>query len=93
MAAPIGMMGIPGVSSPNMYPPTGSSHDAGMQHSRTVDSGLDPQTEFQRAINYVNKIKTRFTGDPETYKMFLELLQRHRDGGSDVSLTIAIGSL
>ncbi|KEI38647.1 uncharacterized protein L969DRAFT_94848 [Mixia osmundae IAM 14324] len=37
-----------------------------------------PPVEFNHAINYVNKIKNRFTGDPETYKTFLEILQTYQ---------------
>ena len=31
--------------------------------------------EFNNAINYVNKIKSRFAGQPGVYKQFLELLR------------------
>ncbi|KAI5118376.1 hypothetical protein M0805_005842 [Coniferiporia weirii] len=34
--------------------------------------------EFHHAIQYVNKIKTRFEDDPETYKYFLEILHSYR---------------
>ncbi|KAJ3094926.1 Transcriptional regulatory protein sin3 [Phlyctochytrium planicorne] len=34
--------------------------------------------EFNHAINYVNKIKNRFTAEPETYKQFLEILQTYQ---------------
>ncbi|KAG2220934.1 hypothetical protein INT45_010687, partial [Circinella minor] len=34
--------------------------------------------EFNHAINYVNKIKNRYAGDPETYKQFLEILQTYQ---------------
>ena len=34
--------------------------------------------EFNHAINYVNKIKQRFSGDPDTYKQFLEILQTYQ---------------
>lgn len=37
-----------------------------------------PPVEFNHAINYVNKIKTRFAGDPSTYKVFLEILQTYQ---------------
>ena len=37
-----------------------------------------PVMEFNHAINYVNKIKNRFTDDPETYKTFLEILQTYQ---------------
>jgi paired amphipathic helix protein Sin3a len=31
--------------------------------------------EFNQAINYVNKIKARFAGQPDVYKQFLELVR------------------
>jgi len=34
--------------------------------------------EFDSAINYVTKIKTRFTKQPETYKAFLEILHTYQ---------------
>lgn len=34
--------------------------------------------EFNHAINYVNKIKTRFNNQPETYKSFLEILHTYQ---------------
>ncbi|KAJ3299229.1 Transcriptional regulatory protein sin3, partial [Blyttiomyces sp. JEL0837] len=34
--------------------------------------------EFNHAINYVNKIKNRFSAEPETYKQFLEILQTYQ---------------
>jgi paired amphipathic helix protein Sin3a len=37
-----------------------------------------PIIEFNHAINYVNKIKQRFSGDPQTYKVFLEILQTYQ---------------
>ena len=41
-------------------------------------SAPTPIMEFNHAINYVNKIKNRFTKDPETYKTFLEILQTYQ---------------
>ncbi|SCZ98892.1 BZ3500_MvSof-1268-A1-R1_Chr3-1g05689 [Microbotryum saponariae] len=41
-------------------------------------AGAQPQLEFNHAINYVNKIKNRFTKDPDTYKTFLEILQTYQ---------------
>ncbi|KAK4053505.1 hypothetical protein OIV83_001673 [Microbotryomycetes sp. JL201] len=50
-------------------PPVGPAAPAGGQ----------PQVmEFNHAINYVNKIKNRFTKDPDTYKTFLEILQTYQ---------------
>lgn len=37
-----------------------------------------PPVEFNHAINYVNKIKTRFANDQNTYKTFLEILQNYQ---------------
>lgn len=34
--------------------------------------------EFNHAINYVNKIKNRFSSQPEIYKSFLEILQTYQ---------------
>lgn len=34
--------------------------------------------EFNHAINYVNKIKNRFQGQPDIYKNFLEILHTYQ---------------
>lgn len=34
--------------------------------------------EFNHAINYVNKIKSRFQGQPDVYKQFLEILHAYQ---------------
>ncbi|XP_066964791.1 paired amphipathic helix protein Sin3a isoform X2 [Macrobrachium rosenbergii] len=51
--------------------------------------------EFNHAINYVNKIKLRFQGQPDIYKQFLEILhtyqkeQRHlKEGGNAPTRTL-----
>ncbi|EMD41871.1 hypothetical protein CERSUDRAFT_42152 [Gelatoporia subvermispora B] len=44
--------------------------------SRTVEKAA--AGEFNHAIQYLNKIKTRFADDPETYKQFLEILQTYQ---------------
>ena len=41
--------------------------------------GIQPQQpEFYHAIQYINRIKTRFADEPETYKQFLEILQTYQ---------------
>ena len=45
--------------------------------------GMEPKTgktpvEFNHAISYVNKIKNRFSQQPEIYKNFLEILQTYQ---------------
>lgn len=37
-----------------------------------------PPAEFNHAISFVNKIKTRFHTRPNTYKAFLEILQTYQ---------------
>ncbi|XP_046593518.1 paired amphipathic helix protein Sin3b isoform X2 [Neodiprion lecontei] len=47
----------------------------------TPNSGQTQQSqpvEFNHAINYVNKIKNRFQGQPEKYKRFLEILHTYQ---------------
>ena len=43
----------------------------------TNSSNAQP-VEFNHAINYVNKIKNRFSGQPEVYKQFLEILHTYQ---------------
>ena len=40
--------------------------------------------EFNHAISFVNKIKTRFNTDTETYKQFLEILQTYQRDGREI---------
>ncbi|KAL8279107.1 hypothetical protein RQP46_008565 [Phenoliferia psychrophenolica] len=51
--------------------PTGSEGD-------TIDTPTPVTMEFNHAINYVNKIKNRYTNEPETYKAFLEILHTYK---------------
>eukprot|EP00850_Spirogloea_muscicola_P001162 SM000004S15032 [mRNA] locus=s4:928006:936864:+ [translate_table: standard] len=41
--------------------------------------------EFDQAISYVNKIKTRFQADEHVYKAFLEILNHYRKGNKSIS--------
>lgn len=46
-----------------------------------VNSQTSPQqqpVEFDHAISYVNKIKSRFSKEPEVYKQFLDILQGYQ---------------
>lgn len=47
--------------------------------SPTAQQGQGQQpVEFNHAINYVNKIKNRFQGQPDIYKAFLEILHTYQ---------------
>lgn len=68
---------IPAYASPRS--PSAQSHTP---VSSTPSGGPTPQNnqpvEFNHAINYVNKIKNRFQGQPDIYKAFLEILHTYQ---------------
>uniref|UniRef100_A0A1A8J9P3 Paired amphipathic helix protein Sin3a n=2 Tax=Nothobranchius kuhntae TaxID=321403 RepID=A0A1A8J9P3_NOTKU len=67
---------IPAHTSPRsppmqLHPPlSGTPAGPPMQNNQPV--------EFNHAINYVNKIKNRFQGQPDIYKAFLEILHTYQ---------------
>lgn len=73
---------IPAYASPRS--PTVQPHTP---VSSTPSSGPPFQNnqpvEFNHAINYVNKIKNRFQGQPDIYKAFLEILHTYQVRKSD----------
>lgn len=52
-----------------------AQNGAQFQDQQQVGGG---QIEFNHAISYVNKIKTRFANQPDIYKQFLEILQTYQ---------------
>ena len=65
----------------HQLPPTAHhtipSHIANIPQGPPMHGG-NSQPEFNHAINYVNKIKNRFQGQPEVYKQFLEILHTYQ---------------
>lgn len=61
----------------HQQPPPPPSHERRSISPSHNDTRRAP-VEFNHAINYVNKIKNRFSNDPETYKHFLEILQTYQ---------------
>lgn len=57
---------------PAASPPPSSSLPIQSNHQ------TNQPVEFNHAINYVNKIKNRFQGQPEKYKRFLEILHTYQ---------------
>jgi paired amphipathic helix protein Sin3a len=47
-------------------------------HSPNSAPQASQPVEFNHAINYVNKIKNRFQGQPDIYKQFLEILHTYQ---------------
>lgn len=58
-------------STPELQPPTPTQPAQPSQQKKAP-------IEFDQAINYVTKIKTRFGKQPETYKAFLEILHTYQ---------------
>ncbi|XP_044596895.1 paired amphipathic helix protein Sin3a-like isoform X2 [Cotesia glomerata] len=64
------------------------AQDGAVQNSGSGQTPQNQPVEFNHAINYVNKIKHRFQGQPDKYKRFLEILhtyqkeQRHLKDGN-----------
>eukprot|EP00245_Coleochaete_scutata_P002928 TRINITY_DN14179_c0_g1_i2.p1 TRINITY_DN14179_c0_g1~~TRINITY_DN14179_c0_g1_i2.p1 ORF type:complete len:1452 (-),score=385.29 TRINITY_DN14179_c0_g1_i2:688-5043(-) len=59
----------------------------GYEISMPVEEEAPPKkqpVEFDQAINYVNKIKTRFQADEHVYKAFLEILNMYRKGNKTI---------
>ncbi|KAL5019521.1 hypothetical protein ScPMuIL_002413 [Solemya velum] len=48
------------------------------QQQQQQQQASQQPVEFNHAINYVNKIKNRFQGQPEIYKAFLEILHTYQ---------------
>jgi histone deacetylase complex regulatory component SIN3 len=59
---------------------TSQQHQQQQQQQGVVGGGGPNQqpVEFNHAINYVNKIKNRFQGQPDVYKQFLEILHTYQ---------------
>ena len=77
---PMGGMGGGG----NMYGGPGGGgepmpgHGPGPMPAQSAPQPKKAPIEFDQAINYVTKIKTRFAKQPETYKQFLEILHTYQ---------------
>ncbi|KAI8976142.1 hypothetical protein BDB01DRAFT_853430 [Pilobolus umbonatus] len=66
---------------PRSAPPQPSRPIPPIHSSPTMESastGKRSPVEFNHAINYVNKIKNRFSSEPDIYKQFLEILQTYQ---------------
>ncbi|KAJ0056818.1 hypothetical protein NL108_018215, partial [Boleophthalmus pectinirostris] len=72
----------PNPSNPSYASPRSPPAQCHTPVSSTPSSGPPPQNnqpvEFNHAINYVNKIKNRFQGQPDIYKAFLEILHTYQ---------------
>jgi len=78
------------ISNPPHQPPAGTPPSVNIQNSNAISAatpggggggggGQNSQpVEFNHAINYVNKIKHRFQGQPDVYKQFLEILHTYQ---------------
>ncbi|KAI1889403.1 hypothetical protein AGOR_G00162520 [Albula goreensis] len=65
-----------GGGSPSLSPPVTPGDSASALEHRPLQN--NQPVEFNHAINYVNKIKNRFQGQPDVYKAFLEILHTYQ---------------
>lgn len=65
-------------SSPSSHPLHVDSNVPESNTTQRVPSGASQPVEFNHAITYVNKIKTRFQHQPDVYKQFLEILHTYQ---------------
>lgn len=71
-------------SSPQLGPGTHGFSGSASQGAAAVANAAfgvpnaSQPVEFNHAINYVNKIKNRFQGQPDIYKQFLEILHTYQ---------------
>ena len=85
--APSQDQAAPPRSQPVAHAPTPPAATAAQSQAETPTSAAPAQPqimEFNHAITYVNKIKTRFAKEPETYKTFLEILQTYQKDGRPI---------
>ncbi|XP_061381301.1 paired amphipathic helix protein Sin3b isoform X2 [Danaus plexippus] len=62
-----------------IHHPPGSAANASASHA-----AAGQPVEFNHAIEYVNKIKSRFSRQPDKYKRFLEILHAYQRGHRDL---------
>lgn len=55
-----------------------NSNNLNSTNGQHQSNNLSQPVEFNHAINYVNKIKNRFQGQPDVYKQFLEILHAYQ---------------
>ncbi|KAI9137913.1 hypothetical protein BKA69DRAFT_1041309 [Paraphysoderma sedebokerense] len=76
----------PAQSQPPQQPPSQQPQQPQTQQPQPQNQSSGSQAaapkkqpvEFNHAISYVNKIKTRYSAEPEVYKQFLEILQTYQ---------------
>lgn len=71
-------LGQPPHGSPPSLAPAVAAQPVGGQGAAAPTSQASQPVEFNHAINYVNKIKNRFQGQPDIYKQFLEILHTYQ---------------
>ena len=69
---------VPSSSHHTEKPRTGLDNVVAAATAGTISTTPGQPVEFNHAINYVNKIKNRFQGQPDIYKNFLEILHKYQ---------------
>lgn len=72
---------LPGYTDPiRPYSPNIQANTQAAAAANLLGRGPEERTqvEFNHAIQFLNKIKVRFSDEPDTYKQFLEILQNYQ---------------
>lgn len=72
---------LPGYTDPvRPYSPNVQANIQAAAAANLLGRGPEERTqvEFNHAIQFLNKIKVRFSDEPDTYKQFLEILQNYQ---------------
>ena len=77
-APPASAGGRDGHVGPSLHLNNSTPGGGGGGPTAATNSSNAQPVEFNHAINYVNKIKNRFSGQPEVYKQFLEILHTYQ---------------
>ncbi|KAI8377319.1 Sin3 family co-repressor-domain-containing protein [Blakeslea trispora] len=80
VTTPLGVTRIKDTETLILSSPTSNDTQStsNIQASQLSKKSFKSPIEFNQAITYVNKIKSRFANRPETYKKFLEILQTYQ---------------
>jgi paired amphipathic helix protein Sin3a len=75
----------PNTSVPPPQPAT-PPHEPGRPSAGSIDVSYHERQGLGFAMDYVQRVKTRFSNDPDIYKQFLEILVSHKSNADNVGL-------
>jgi paired amphipathic helix protein Sin3a len=73
-----------------MPPPVANGLQLQVSTPGTGTPGAEGQPPINHAIDFVNRIKQRYTDEPEVYRRFLDVLHRYQKGGEGSVNTVCL---